>query len=158
MIEKERFIMSLKPEKIRLVANIACFAIACVCVISLMVFCIFISIEQGNGNDKESQESTRAVSGDASSADELNSAGDSLGTDKSKVMNGDLSAVSKKYYLVEEKGKICIYEVREGENVFYDYAAVEKSLMSEELSQQLKKGISVDSEAELYEFLQTYSS
>ena len=132
--------MDLKPEKIRLITNIVYFAIGCVLVAALAVFCMLISIKSDDDAVRESEVETQEDTQETTPAD------------------ARVQSVPKKYYVIEENDKICIYEVRQSENVFYDYGAVDKNLMSEEMKLELKKGINFNSEPELYEFLQTYSS
>ncbi|MDO5402911.1 MAG: BofC C-terminal domain-containing protein [Eubacteriales bacterium] len=136
--------MDLKPEKIKLLTNVIYYAMGCVIVAALAALCIMISAGTDKGTDIEnvtqSVTDTAAVQNTTSPAD------------------AKVQSVPKKYYIIEEDGRICIYEIREGENVFYDYGAVEKNLMTEEMQFKLKNGIYINSEPELYEFLQTYSS
>ena len=52
--------------------------------------------------------------------------------------------------------RLCIY--RGDDKIFYDYADVAVNLMPVEIREQLKYGLYITGEQELYEFLQTYSS
>lgn len=60
------------------------------------------------------------------------------------------------YYLIYSEDKVCIY--RGDDKIFYDYAEVNMDTMPVEIKEQLKLGLYVTGEQELYEFLQTYSS
>ena len=60
------------------------------------------------------------------------------------------------FYLIYSEDRLCIY--RGDDKIFYDYADVAVNLMPVEIREQLKYGLYITGEQELYEFLQTYSS
>ena len=60
------------------------------------------------------------------------------------------------FYLMYSEDRLCIY--RGDDKIFYDYADVAVNLMPVEIREQLKYGLYITGEQELYEFLQTYSS
>lgn len=66
------------------------------------------------------------------------------------------TASGEMYYLILKEDKVHIY--RAGGDIFYDYAAVQLETMPVEIQEQLKLGLYVQGEDELYDFLQTYSS
>jgi hypothetical protein len=60
------------------------------------------------------------------------------------------------YYLLLSDNKITIYKGIDKK--FYDYADVDLATMPIEVREQLKYGLYITTEEELYDFLQTYSS
>lgn len=70
--------------------------------------------------------------------------------------NGRAQTEKETFYLLYSEGRVCIY--RGDEKIFYDYAEVRVDTMPIEIKEQLKYGLYVTGEQELYEFLQTYSS
>ena len=60
------------------------------------------------------------------------------------------------FYLIYSEDRLCIY--RGDDKIFYDYADVAVNLMPVEIREQLKYGLYITGEQDLYEFLQTYSS
>ena len=67
--------------------------------------------------------------------------------------NGQVQTKKETFYLIYS---LCIY--RGDDKIFYDYADVAVNLMPVEIREQLKYGLYITGEQELYEFLQTYSS
>ena len=70
--------------------------------------------------------------------------------------NGKGQTKKETFYLIYSEGRLCIY--RGDDKIFYDYADVAVNLMPVEIREQLKYGLYITGEQELYEFLQTYSS
>ncbi|MDD3239935.1 MAG: BofC C-terminal domain-containing protein [Lachnospira sp.] len=140
--------MKFNREKNRLIVNIICFGICAALMVTVVVLCLVATFKKEDNSGREPQ--TRAAS--------MNETYDANKQEEKQTGTKEDLVLVKSYYLIEENGKISIYEVREGENVFYDYAQVERALMTEETKEQLKKGLFLNTEAELYEFLQTYSS
>lgn len=70
--------------------------------------------------------------------------------------NGRAKMEKESYYLIYSEGRVCIY--RGEDKIFYDYAEINMDTMPIEIKEQLKCGLYVTGEQELYEFLQTYSS
>ena len=70
--------------------------------------------------------------------------------------NGKVQTQKETFYLIYSEGRLCIY--RGDDKIFYDYADVAVNLMPVEIREQLKYGLYITGEQELYEFLQTYSS
>ena len=70
--------------------------------------------------------------------------------------NGKVQTKKETFYLIYSEGRLCIY--RGDDKIFYDYADVAVNLMPVEIREQLKFGLYITGEQELYEFLQTYSS
>ena len=70
--------------------------------------------------------------------------------------NGKVQTKKETFYLIYSEGRLCIY--RGDDKIFYDYADVAVNLMPVEIREQLKYGLYITGEQELYEFLQTYSS
>lgn len=70
--------------------------------------------------------------------------------------NGKVQTKKETFYLIYSEGHLCIY--RGDDKIFYDYADVAVNLMPVEIREQLKYGLYITGEQELYEFLQTYSS
>ena len=66
------------------------------------------------------------------------------------------TASSETYYLILQENKVSIY--RDEGHIFYDYADVNLDTMPIEILEQLKLGLYIAGEDELYDFLQTYSS
>ncbi len=66
------------------------------------------------------------------------------------------TASGETYYLMLQNGQVRIY--REDGRTFYDYADVDLEIMPVEIVEQLKLGLYITGEDELYDFLQTYSS
>ncbi len=64
------------------------------------------------------------------------------------------------YVLKYERDTLRIYRniADEGREVFYDYADINVELLPHDIKERLTKGIYFDGEAQLYDFLQTYSS
>ena len=60
------------------------------------------------------------------------------------------------FYLVYEDGKVVIY--KESDRTFYDYADINMNSIPAEIREQLKLGLYIDGEENLYNFLQAYSS
>lgn len=77
-------------------------------------------------------------------------------TTKDKQETMAVAQTSNTYYLVLSEGRVCIY--RGDDRIFYDYAVVNLDIMPEEIKEQLKYGMYLSNEQELYDFLQTYSS
>lgn len=70
--------------------------------------------------------------------------------------NGKVQTKKETFYLIYSEDRLCIY--RGDAKIFYDYADVAVNLMPVEIREQLKYGLYITGEQELYEFLQTYSS
>ena len=70
--------------------------------------------------------------------------------------NGKVQTKKETFYLIYSEDRLCIY--RGDDKIFYDYADVQLQLMPSEIKEQLKYGMYITGEQELYEFLQTYSS
>ena len=70
--------------------------------------------------------------------------------------NGRVQTKKETFYLIYSEDRLCIY--RGDVKIFYDYADVAVNLMPVEIREQLKYGLYITGEQELYEFLQTYSS
>ena len=70
--------------------------------------------------------------------------------------NGKVQTKKETFYLIYSEDRLCIY--RGDGKIFYDYADVAVNLMPVEIREQLKYGLYITGEQELYEFLQTYSS
>ena len=70
--------------------------------------------------------------------------------------NGKVQTQKETFYLIYSEDRLCIY--RGDDKIFYDYADVAVNLMPVEIREQLKDGLYITVEQELYEFLQTYSS
>ena len=70
--------------------------------------------------------------------------------------NGKVQTKKETFYLIYSEGRLCIY--LGDDKIFYDYADVAVNLMPVEIREQLKYGLYITGEQELYEFLQTYSS
>lgn len=64
------------------------------------------------------------------------------------------------YVLKYERDTLRIYRniADEGREVFYDYADINIESLPEDIRDRLVKGIYFEGEAQLYDFLQTYSS
>lgn len=64
------------------------------------------------------------------------------------------------YVLKYERDTLRIYRniADEGREVFYDYADINVESLPEDIRDRLAKGIYFEGEAQLYDFLQTYSS
>ena len=64
------------------------------------------------------------------------------------------------YVLKFERDSLRIYRyiADEGREVFYDYADINVESLPEDIRDRLAKGIYFEGEAQLYDFLQTYSS
>lgn len=71
-------------------------------------------------------------------------------------VNGRVQTKKETFYLIYSEDRLCIY--RGDDKIFYDYADVAVNLMPVEIREQLKYGLYITGEQELYEFLQTYSS
>ena len=70
--------------------------------------------------------------------------------------NGKVQTKKETFYLIYSEDRLCIY--RGDDKIFYDYAYVAVNLLPVEIREQLKYGLYITGEQELYEFLQTYSS
>ena len=70
--------------------------------------------------------------------------------------NGKVQTKKETFYLIYSEDRLCIYWG--DDKIFYDYADVAVNLMPVEIREQLKYGLYITGEQELYEFLQTYSS
>ena len=64
--------------------------------------------------------------------------------------------ISMKVFIVYEDGKVVIY--KESDRTFYDYADINMNSIPAEIREQLKLGLYIDGEENLYNFLQAYSS
>ena len=53
---------------------------------------------------------------------------------------------------------MCLSIADEGREVFYDYADINIDSLPDDIRERLTKGIYFEGEAQLYDFLQTYSS
>ncbi len=71
-------------------------------------------------------------------------------TESMQVVNNE------KYYLKEADGYLTVYDGRTNE--IYCETNIRISLLSPEMQEKIKKGISFQTEAELYDFLESYSS
>lgn len=76
--------------------------------------------------------------------------------DLQKEQVTQVTASSEMYYLILKENKVSIYRA-DGE-IFYDFADVRLETMPVEILEQLKLGLYIKGEDELYDFLQTYSS
>ena len=70
--------------------------------------------------------------------------------------NGKVQTKKETFYLIYSEDRLCIY--RGDDKIFYVYADVAVNLMPVVIREQLKYGLYITGEQELYEFLQTYSS
>lgn len=142
--------MDRNSEKERLLLNAGLFVLLIILIITLMIFCI----GQGFEDEKNSDDNGKIMQINQTKNESVQEA---VGVDgNSKEQDNNMG--DKKFLVIEENAKISIYEMKNGEKVFYDFAAVEKSLMTDNIKQQLKNGIYFLSERELYEFLQAFSS
>jgi hypothetical protein len=66
------------------------------------------------------------------------------------------SGYVKSYYLSYDGTRVIIYS--EPERNFYDYADINMEVLPPDIREQLKLGMYIDGEDNLYDFLQTYSS
>jgi hypothetical protein len=64
--------------------------------------------------------------------------------------------ISCKYYLKDEQGKLVVYENKNHE--IYMETSIEIELLPESLKEALKTGVFFQTDAELYDFLESYSS
>lgn len=64
--------------------------------------------------------------------------------------------ISCKYYLKDEQGKLVVYENKNHE--IYMETSIEIELLPESLKEELKTGVFFQTDAELYDFLESYSS
>ena len=64
--------------------------------------------------------------------------------------------ISCKYYLKVEQGKLVVYENKNHE--IYMETSIEIELLPESLKEELKTGVFFQTDAELYDFLESYSS
>ena len=62
----------------------------------------------------------------------------------------------KSYYLSYDGQRVVIYS--EPDRSFYDYADINMEVLPPDIREQLKLGMYIDGEDNLYDFLQTYSS
>ncbi len=62
----------------------------------------------------------------------------------------------KSYYLSYDGSRVVIYS--EPDRNFYDYADINMEVLPPDIREQLKLGMYIDGEDNLYDFLQTYSS
>lgn len=62
----------------------------------------------------------------------------------------------KSYYLSYDGQRVVIYS--EPDRNFYDYADINMEVLPPDIREQLKLGMYIDGEDNLYDFLQTYSS
>ena len=76
--------------------------------------------------------------------------------DTSAGIYANVQTKKETFYLIYSEDRLCIY--RGDDKIFYDYADVAVNLMPVEIREQLKYGLYITGEQELYEFLQTYSS
>mgnify|MGYP000030900530 CR=1 FL=1 len=60
--------------------------------------------------------------------------------------------INESFYLVYEDGKVVIY--KESDRTFYDYADINMNSIPAEIREQLKLGLYIDGEENLYNFLQ----
>ena len=65
--------------------------------------------------------------------------------------NGKVQTKKETFYLIYSEDRLCIY--RGDDKIFYDYADVAVNLMPVEIREQLKYGLYITGEQELYEFL-----
>ena len=85
-------------------------------------------------------------------------------TDNKKPSNQHFKEVTEseeyQYVLKYERDTLRIYRniVNEGREVFYDYADINMDSLPDDIRERLIKGIYFEGEAQLYDFLQTYSS
>jgi hypothetical protein len=66
------------------------------------------------------------------------------------------SGYVKSYYLSYDGTRVIIYS--EPDRYFYDYADINMEVLPPDIREQLKLGMYIDGEDNLYDFLQTYSS
>ena len=64
--------------------------------------------------------------------------------------------ISCKYYMKDEQGKLVVYENKNHE--IYMETSIEIELLPESLKEELKTGVFFQTDAELYDFLESYSS
>lgn len=62
--------------------------------------------------------------------------------------NGKVQTKKETFYLIYSEGRLCIY--RGDDKIFYDYADVAVNLMPVEIREQLKYGLYITGEQELY--------
>lgn len=64
--------------------------------------------------------------------------------------------VNFKYYIIEEEGRLTVYEV-ETKEIFLE-TAIETELLPEQIQRSLETGIYFETEGDLFDFLESYSS
>ncbi len=64
--------------------------------------------------------------------------------------------ITYKFYVVEEDGRLVVYETKTQR--IYAETGIETYTLPDEIRQNLETGIYFESEAELYDFLESYSS
>ena len=60
------------------------------------------------------------------------------------------------YYVKEEQGRLVVYEVKTQE--IFAQTSIQTKYLPEDINQQLEAGIYFESESDLYNFLESYSS
>lgn len=83
-----------------------------------------------------------------------NAGGNSNNGDKTNVVAGD-NKKDELYYLLYTRERVEIYT---GDGVLYDYADIRTDLLPEEVFSELKQGMYIKGDEDLYDFLQAYSS
>lgn len=98
--------------------------------------------------------SSATAGGDA----QPNSAGKETFSDEEKAQETGASSTPSywQYVMKYENGKIVVYQ-KDGETV-YEETDIDKSHLSEDVLKQLKEGIVVSDEEELYSLLESFSS
>ena len=64
--------------------------------------------------------------------------------------------ISSKYYIKAEYGRVVVYETKN--NKIFMETSIEVRLLSEDLQEKIMAGIFFQTDAELYDFLESYSS
>ena len=73
-----------------------------------------------------------------------------------QVVEQTLQPKEYKYYAIEKEGRLSVYE-NVKETLFMD-TAIEIRLLPEDIRKKIERGIYFENEAELYDFLESYSS
>ena len=78
-------------------------------------------------------------------------------TENSEEMTESMSLLpSAKYYIASENGKIVIYH-SDKKTIYYE-TSISTGQLPEEIEEKVKNGFFIETDMELYEFLENYSS
>lgn len=78
-------------------------------------------------------------------------------TENSEEMTESMSILpGAKYYIASENGKIVIYH-SDKETIYYE-TSISTSQLPDEIKEKIKNGFFIETDMELYEFLENYSS